>query len=198
MFSETSTNNFTIYQPSTPDGTLRIGQGNADSPTEVARITADGVADANGTLLSNTPAFSVQRSANQNISETTKTKVQFNTENFDTDSAYDNSTNYRFTVPTGKAGKYHVDVVLRLDGGANTNIVRTQLYVDVNGTTQIRAYPYPQTGRSRAETMSVSGILDLSESDYVEVYAYIDANDGTGGTINSSAYTRWAMHKLII
>ena len=34
----TSSNNFTIYQPSTPDGTLRIGVGNADSPTEVARF----------------------------------------------------------------------------------------------------------------------------------------------------------------
>ena len=28
----TATNNFTIYQPGTPDGTLRIGVGNADSP----------------------------------------------------------------------------------------------------------------------------------------------------------------------
>lgn len=34
----TSSNNFTIYQPATPDGTLRIGVGNADSPTEVARF----------------------------------------------------------------------------------------------------------------------------------------------------------------
>jgi hypothetical protein len=34
----TSSNNFTIYQPASPDGTLRIGVGNADSPTEVARF----------------------------------------------------------------------------------------------------------------------------------------------------------------
>ena len=34
----TATNNFTIYQPSTPDGTLRIGVGNADSPTEVGTV----------------------------------------------------------------------------------------------------------------------------------------------------------------
>jgi len=34
----TATNNFTIYQPASPDGTLRIGVGNADSPTEVARF----------------------------------------------------------------------------------------------------------------------------------------------------------------
>lgn len=39
----TESNNFTIYQPSTPDGTLRIGYGNADSPTEVAQFTSSGL-----------------------------------------------------------------------------------------------------------------------------------------------------------
>jgi len=39
----TSSNNFTIYQPATPDGTLRIGVGNADSPTEIARFTSSGI-----------------------------------------------------------------------------------------------------------------------------------------------------------
>ena len=39
----TATNNFTIYQPATPDGTLRIGVGNADSPTEVAQFTSAGM-----------------------------------------------------------------------------------------------------------------------------------------------------------
>ena len=39
----TASNNFTIYQPATPDGTLRIGVGNADSPTEVARFDATGM-----------------------------------------------------------------------------------------------------------------------------------------------------------
>ena len=38
-----STNNFTIYQPAPPDGTLRIGQGNEDNPTEVAKITPAGI-----------------------------------------------------------------------------------------------------------------------------------------------------------
>ena len=39
----TASNNFTIYQPASPDGTLRIGVGNADSPTEVARFTSSGI-----------------------------------------------------------------------------------------------------------------------------------------------------------
>ena len=32
--------------------------------------------------------------------------TNFDTEIFDTAGAYDNSTNYRFTVPSGQAGKY--------------------------------------------------------------------------------------------
>lgn len=39
----TSTNNFTIYQPDPPDGTMRIGVGNADNPTEVAQFTSSGL-----------------------------------------------------------------------------------------------------------------------------------------------------------
>ena len=38
-----ASNNFTIYQPATPDGTLRIGVGNADSPTEIAQFTSSGL-----------------------------------------------------------------------------------------------------------------------------------------------------------
>lgn len=53
----------------------------------------------------NTPAFFVSLSADHAISgANTNTKVQFDTELFDTDNCYDNTTNYRFTPTT--AGKY--------------------------------------------------------------------------------------------
>ena len=55
--------------------------------------------------LTNTPAWSVGISANQSISNGTYTKVAFDREEVDTDNAFDNSSNYRFTVPSGKAGK---------------------------------------------------------------------------------------------
>jgi len=51
----------------------------------------------------NTPAFSAYSSADRAISNTTATLVAANAENFDTDSAYNNST-YKFTP--GVAGKY--------------------------------------------------------------------------------------------
>ena len=40
----------------------------------------------------NTPAFYAQLTSNQAMSDNTWTKVQFNSEDFDTDNTYDNST----------------------------------------------------------------------------------------------------------
>lgn len=51
-------------------------------------------------------SFSAKLSATQNISSTASTKINFNTETYDTRGAYDNATNYRFTVPAGCAGSY--------------------------------------------------------------------------------------------
>lgn len=38
----TASNNFTIYQPATPDGTVRIGNGNADAVTDAVTINSSG------------------------------------------------------------------------------------------------------------------------------------------------------------
>lgn len=193
----TSSNNFTIYQPATPDGTLRIGVGNADSPTEVARVTSDGIADANGQLLSNTPAFSIRTSANQTLSDLILTKVQFDTKEFDTDNAFDSTTNYRFTVPTGKAGIYLFNSMARIDSEGTGNLGRSQLFIYQNGSVIKRAYPYYADGFIRSDSIQISALLNLDVGDYIEMYAYIDAIDNTGGVINSNQYTFFSGHKLI-
>jgi len=93
----TSSNNFTIYQPATPDGTLRIGVGNADSPTEVGQF------NSNGYVATNAPAFRAQMSSSQTVSASTWAKLALDDEHFDTTGDFD-TTNYRFT-PT-VAGYY--------------------------------------------------------------------------------------------
>jgi hypothetical protein len=55
---------------------------------------------------SNAPSFRVYRNATQSISSSSHTKIQFNTEAYDTASAFDNSSNYRYTIPSGHAGKW--------------------------------------------------------------------------------------------
>lgn len=45
--SGTATNNFTLYQPSTPDGTVRLGVGNAGATTaDVAIFSSSGISGA--------------------------------------------------------------------------------------------------------------------------------------------------------
>ena len=73
-----------------------------------AIMTSDGSGSLtlNNAALKNTPAFSARMSGSQTVSTNTYTKIDFDTEIFDTNSAYDHSTNQRFTVPANMAGKY--------------------------------------------------------------------------------------------
>ena len=70
--------------------------------TTVATITPTGVTTQVGA-----PAFSSYLSTNQTISNGTYTKIAFNTKEFDTNSNFDATTNYRFT-PT-VAGYYQIN-----------------------------------------------------------------------------------------
>ena len=72
-------------------------------------ITSDGAGNLT-TQKTNYPAFEAFLVLIKHLSDNATTKIQFNTEVFDTDSCYDNTTNYRFT-PT-VAGKYFVYAVL--------------------------------------------------------------------------------------
>ena len=144
----------------------------------------------------NTPAFSVKLSANQNISETTLTKVQYDTTEFDTDSAFDTS-NYKFTVPAGKAGLYLFSSTARLDSGVNANLIIGQLFLYKNGSGYKRSYDYFTTSDIRSYSAMVTATLDLSVGDYIEMYGYINSVDNTGGTISSLTYTYFSGHKLI-
>jgi len=84
----------------------------SDGTIGLAKLSATGTKDATTFLRgdntfasaggANTPSFFAYLSANQNISNTTWTKAQIDTEVFDIGSCYDNSTNYRFTPTAGK------------------------------------------------------------------------------------------------
>ncbi len=138
--------------------------------------------------MKNTPAFSARMSSAQTISHETNTKADFDTEIFDTDSAYDHSTNQRFTVPTGKAGKYFFYSNLILDAGNSANLQNCQITFYKNGS-QVKknAWNFNSNDIFFAG-MQISAVLDLSASDYIEVYAKIsDASgspviDGSGAT----------------
>jgi len=80
---------------------------------------------ATTTDLTNAPAFQARISGNvtNGASDGQIRKVEFNSEEFDTNNAYDNSTNYRFTPQV--AGKYYVFAKITVEGtGLDTEFGR--------------------------------------------------------------------------
>ena len=115
----------------------------------------------------NTPAFAAYLSSNQPIADTTYTKIIFQTEEFDSDSAY-NTSDGLFTVPSGEGGKYVIHFSIRLQ---NWNTSDVQAYASINGsTTTLLVDNGDQQGDNN--TFHSSGVLVLSAGDTVSVYFY--------------------------
>jgi hypothetical protein len=154
-------------------------------PASTGEITTGG---------NNTPAFVVRLSSNQAISDNVTTKIAFDVEDVDTDSAFASN---KFTVPSGKAGLYKFDAVVRVDALTNSNLTTSLLYLYKNGTAQHIAYNNYSTNQSRAITMNINSILNLSVGDYIELYAACNTVNGNDAVINSNKYAIFSGHKLI-
>jgi hypothetical protein len=144
-----------------------------DTMTGNLNITG-GTLQVGGNQAVNGPAFSAYRSTNQSVSNVTFTKVQCNIEEFDTNSNYDNTTNYRFT-PT-VAGYYQVNAEVKMVG--SSQILIASIYK--NGSEFKRG---TQAGVSTGTMAAavVSALIYLNGStDYIEAYVYQD----TGGALN--------------
>jgi len=117
----------------------------------------------------NTPAFQAQLTSNQTISHNTLTKLSFATEQYDTNSAYDNTTNYRFTVPSGQGGKYFFYANLALQGTNNReHEILFRFYV--NGVANHLTFWSDDLTQSTVTGLCMTTVLSLSATDYVELY----------------------------
>ena len=151
--------------------TLEVNNIKDTGSNSLISSDGSGTFTINNSVLKNTPAFHVRMSANQSISTGVNTKVQFDTEQYDTDNCYDSSTNYRFT-PT-VSGKYFVTLYVR-SGGADQTYIRPMVFK--NGSSAIRHDH--RKAMNTNENLGVSGVVELNGStDYIE--AYINSNSGT-------------------
>ncbi len=124
----------------------------------------------------NTPAFFATLSSNQSVTSATTTKVQFDTEVVDTDSNYDNSSNYRFTPTT--AGKYFVFVQVEsnFSGGYGDDF---QCFIYKNGSQHLRGRFSLQVATDNGfyNSILVNGIVDMNgSSDYLEGFGRYDGS----------------------
>jgi len=122
------------------------------------------------------PAFEAYLSANTNINDDAIVKIAANTEVYDTDSMYDNSTNYRFT-PT-VAGKYFVYARATFDTSAN-DLQMAALFLYKNGSSIGVARTNFDNQYGEGATPVVNTVVDMNgSSDYLEAYAQGDSSSG--------------------
>ena len=124
------------------------------------------------------PAFEAYLNANQSVSDATAAKVAFNVEHFDTNSAYDNSSNYRFTPQT--SGKYFVYANVSCYAG-NSNLAKAKAFIYKNGSAvKVIQFNFTSNYARQMHTM-ISSVIDLNgSSDYVEIFGLVDTNSGSG------------------
>jgi hypothetical protein len=136
----------------------------------------------------NTPAFhAYPTGSRQTVGHATYTKVTMTAESFDTDNAFASS---RFTVPSGKGGKYFIYWSVEVFYGSNNGF-------DIGGaifkngsqfTDESNAATYP-TGLARHLKSMNSGMFDLSDGDYLEVFVKQQNNGSTSeGVDNASVF----------
>jgi len=138
-------------------------------------ITSDGAGNLT-TQKINYPAFFAHKNAVQNVTSNTYTKITFETEKFDTDNAFSNS---KFTVPSGKAGKYFFSTELFADSDGNSHLEYTNLNWYLNGSAYTNHTADFRGNNAKHYSLTSSILFDLSVSDYIEVYARISDSSGT-------------------
>ena len=162
-----------------------VGKATTDTLTNKT-LTSPTITGATITVASTAaPAFSAYLSGSaQSVTGGVWTKLACNTEEFDTNSNYDNATNYRFT-PT-VAGYYQVSMGFNI-GGGYTGLVTGGIYK--NGTI------YKQTGYQNTTWYQFNGsalVYCNGSTDYIEAYGNIGGSTTFGVGI-SSTYFQAAM-----
>lgn len=130
--------------------------------------------------------------ANQSLTSGAVTAIQFNTENFDTNTLHDNATsNTRLTVPATHGGKWSISGAVAF--GSNSTGERL-IRVMLNGAT-ILAEARASVSSTATKVPVVSTIFQLAAGDYVELHAYQDTGAGLDA-LSGLGQTWFAAHKL--
>ena len=131
----------------------------------------------------NTPSWYVRLSSDFTLAHGTLTKVPFDVEIWDTDSAYDSTTNYRFTVPVGAGGAYLLTGGIRVNSAGAGKVFYIDFYENGSGNNygEMRFY---SPGSSYAAVTTNTAITTLAEGDYVEMW--VNQGNGSSYALQSS------------
>jgi len=169
------------------DGTLKVGTITTSSGSGTITlgqsgetITIPSGATQTGVGGTNTPAFLAYNSSNQTgLGDITWVKYTPSSEVFDTDNAYDSSTNYRFQPQI--AGKYFIYAGLICEAGTVNQLTNARVGVFKNGGDYFRSqFDFRNQNAYQATPYLGVPIVLNGSSDYVEIFARLDVTTGTG------------------
>ena len=167
----------TNIEPIADNGTVTLGSS-GDTFTIPSGVTM--TVPSGGLSGQNYPAFEARLNSSQATDHNTTTKIQCGDEIFDTDSAYDASTNYRFTPQV--AGKYFCYGRLAYDKTGDFDNI--EIMLQKNGT----AFADSISRNEFYNFINTYGIADLNgSSDYVEMYTKQVAGSTSGLLVSNSS-----------
>ena len=157
--------------------------------------TYDFTGTVTGAGGNNKPAFASSISGVQSVSNAVETKAQFNTQIYDTDNCYDNSTNYRFTPQT--AGKYFLTATYFV-GGSTADLTEAKIGIYKNNSVVLEySLDRRTSGNGYNFSMTVNGLVEANGStDYFEVFAN-GIGAGTKNIIGNNYQTFFQGYKII-
>ena len=152
----------------------------APSSNPAADRTITLPSNADGTILTDTykPVFFARNNNTQSIPNNTSTKIEFNSEVFDSHGYYDHSTNYRFTPLL--AGYYYITASIYY---VNVNNVYA-IDIKKNGSRYVNLDFKVDFAGTRSAFIS-SLVSFNGSSDYVEIFGY--HTTGSSITIGNGA-----------
>jgi len=173
------------HQSSQGSGTITLGA----SGETIALASG-----ASQSMAVNTPAFEALITTEQNPTVNTDVKINFDNEVFDTASAY-STTDKRFTVPSGQAGKYFIYCSTCIGSSANSGFTAGSIKFFKNGSDVTkRGHFNSNNNNGRYYQFSIFNTFDLSVGDYIEMYCNINAS----GTIEvRTIESRFGGYKII-
>ena len=177
---DTRSGTSTMQIGSTNTSTINIGVS-GDTVNIPSGVTIANAGTATGFGETNTPSFYAYKTATTSLANNTTTILIPTTTSRNDDTVYDTS-NGKFTVPSGQAGLYFLFGSFRINGYAGQ---RCQAMFFVNGSelnyTLGESVPDGSVASGNIfATMQTTALLELSASDYVE----LRGNQGSGSTNN--------------
>ena len=137
----------------------------------------------------NKPSFYATMTG-QNCSSGSYTKLQFSTEVVDTNSSYDHSSNYRFTVPSGQAGLYFFTSQCQVPNIDDSERAQLVFYLNGSQKSETMSRDFAPSNQNTIYN-NISSVFNLSVGDYVEVYVYHNE-----GSTQDSGYGQFGGFKI--